>query len=243
MNETTNNNQEQIDNWGNDARATHNGQWIPIVDQKYKFWTMNAESLMVENKKAKRDGKPTYSGNLLCFMKEARILSRHVRNSDVYSIDDRIMELAKIIDAVQSILPTPKLDKKYYRKGCRDAELKIAGDNKLALRYICRVLIPYDLVSLSLWQHKKKCNNLLPINVGNHVIRDWQKDFVDYIRRRSRGIFQDTRKIQQKSLSTKNASENKNSSNNDESSVNTQTSVSDLTDIIGNKDTKGGGTN
>ena len=178
--------------WAEQARESHDGHWTIAIDQKYKFLTAAAESLVSENTAAQKKLPPnTYTGNLPCFFHESRYVSLHARGDPQREILARIKDLGYFVNVFREFLPPP-VDKN-LRKKALEIDLKISGDNKIGLFYLCNVLEKYDQTCLTLHQNAKKLKGALPVTVRKITIRDWQTDYVNFVRRRSRGIFQTVR--------------------------------------------------
>ena len=178
--------------WAEQARESHDGHWTVAIEQKYRFLTAAAESLVTENTAARKKLPPnTYTGNLPCFLHESRYVSLHARGEPQREILARIKDLGYFVTVFREFLPPAEMKK--LRKNALEIDLKISGDNKIGLFYLCNVLEKYDQTCLALHQHAKKLNKALPVTVRKITIRDWRADYVNYVRRRSRGIFQNVR--------------------------------------------------
>ena len=96
--------------WAEQAQNFHDGHWTVAIDQKYRFHSPAAESLVTENTASAKKLPPnTYTGNLPCFLRESRYVSVHERGDRQNEILKRIKDLGAFIKIIGDYLPPPEL--------------------------------------------------------------------------------------------------------------------------------------
>lgn len=188
---------EKSESWAKRAKGALDGRWTIAIDQEYTFWSLAAESLMEENTtSAKRGERSGYTGNIPCFFKESRAISIRMADHEKYhQLQNRVETLSGEIAAARDMFPRPETSAGMRRAGARTVKLALAGENKLGLKFLVTVLIPFDLSCLGLYQYAVQAERMLPADLCGRKVLDWRRDYINYVRRRSRGIFQETRKL------------------------------------------------
>lgn len=129
------------------------------------------------------------------FSEESGGVSQRASFVEMEGLAARITALAAVVTAVQNILPAPERSDDKLREYAQTISLVVSGENKIGMRYVQHVLAPFDLTCLALFQHKDEAHKLLPLEVAGQSITDWRQDYITFVLRRPRGIFQDTRKL------------------------------------------------